>query len=281
VACKRSASDGAEPNRTNGTPSASGVAAPVASGVPIAPAQISRAVNPRGERPYSGKTGTLRGTITITGDEPPLREDTLAKIPADCKAAREVYARPFRTGMMGALADVLVTVTGYSGYVPAKADSRQVVARDCAWDSRTIAITYGQRLEVISKDGRGYVPKLVGANAPAQLIVIPGGDPVPLHPTQPGRYVLTDSGKDYMRADVLVLKYSTFDVTGPDGKYEIVDIPVGDVTVNAFLPATLSTKEHRIKIEPGGAHELDIELTFDKQRLEALQRPAEAGAAPP
>jgi hypothetical protein len=274
-----------------GSPLASGAAsaapaagaATVATGIPLEPSAIAKIVNPRAEGPYSGATGTIRGSVTITGDDAPLLEDALAKIPADCKAAREMYERPFRVGMMKALADALVTVTGYSGYVPAKSEAVKLTAKDCAWASRTIALTLGQRLDVVSKD-RGYVPKLLGASMTAQLVTIPGGDPVKLYPMAPGRYVLTDSGKPYMNAEVLVLKYATFDVTGRDGRYEIAGVPVGDVTVTAFLPATMSTREARVRVEAGRVHDLDLELSFDAKQFAketVTVTPAPAGSAAP
>jgi hypothetical protein len=258
--------------------------ASVAQTVPaIAPEAIAKAVNPKSEPPYAGPTGAIRGTVTIRGDLPALQEDVLAKIPEQCKEARQMYARPFREGMMHALADALVAVTEYAGYVPGKREPLRVTARGCAWDSRTLALTFGQLLEVVSRDPGGNIPKLVGTTTPAQLVAIPGGDPVSLVPTSPGKYTLTDLGKPFMTADVFVLKYATFDVTGLDGRYEIAGIPAGQVNVSAFLPATMATEQRRVTIRPGQTSEENFELDFDaKQYAEAVasRRAKQPTAAP-
>jgi hypothetical protein len=169
--------------------------------------------------------------------------------------------------MMRSLADVLVTVTGYDGYVPAKSNVRQVEARDCAWDSRTIAMMFGQRIEVRSKDREPYLPDLLGGSMPAQLVVIPGAkDPVTLWPSKVGRYGLADSLHPHMFADVFVVKFPTFAVTGLDGKYEITGVPVGEVTVNALLPATMVIAEKKVQIAPDQAVEVNLEIAFDKTK---------------
>ena len=180
----------------------------------------------------------MRGVVTVSGDAAPEMPDVLAKIGEDCAPAREVYGRLFREGTGRTLADVLVAVTGYKGYVPEQHSIVTVPASGCAWSSRTLAVTFGQRIDVVAKDRKAYVPDLLGAKMPAQLIALPGGAGSTVYAQQPGRYVLVDSLRIYSMADVLVLKYATHDVTGLDGKFQIERIPAGRVTVSALLPAT-------------------------------------------
>ena len=47
------------------------------------------------------------------------------------------------------VADVLVAVTGYSGYLPEKEPHQTVPVRGCAYDTRTIALTFGQTIDVV------------------------------------------------------------------------------------------------------------------------------------
>ena len=179
-----------------------------------------------------------------------------------------MYKDVFREGLMRSAADVLVAVTGYEGYLPASKDAATVVASGCAFDTRTVGLTYGQALDIVSKDRRAYVPELLGARATAQLVATPGGDPVRLYPQRPGRYQLVDSMRTFASADVLVVAYRTFDVTGLDGKFEIKDIPVGKVKLNALLPAAMLTTEQEITIEAGKTTTVDLELKFDKKLYE-------------
>ncbi|HEX2877456.1 MAG TPA: hypothetical protein VHP33_39685 [Polyangiaceae bacterium] len=256
-------------------------AAPVASGLPGTPELVSKAVNPENEPAYSGPTGSVRGIVTAVGDPPAVATAHLAQIKGKCPEAREVYGHVFREGMLRSLADVLVAVTGYSGYVPATEPKQTVSARGCAFSTRTIALTFGQTLDIVSKDAEGYVPNLLGARMQAQLLALPGGAPSTVYPPQPGHYVLTDDIKVFMLADVFVLKYSTHDVTNLDGRFEIKGIPVGKARISALLPSTQVVVEKDIEIKAGETLELPLELRFDaKAQAAAAAAAASATAAP-
>jgi hypothetical protein len=172
--------------------------------------------------------------------------------------------------MNRSLADVLVAVTGYEGYVPAHGDVVTVEGRGCAWNTRTVALTFGQRIEVVSKDG-AYVPDLLGQPAPAQLFANPTSPPVAMRPMKPGEYILVDSVRLFNAANVFVLSYATFDVTGLDGQYEIAGIPPGKVKLSAFLPITRGLAERELTVEAGKTLDLDLVIPFDKKAFEAQQ----------
>lgn len=264
AACSKSGGP-APAGSSSAAPSVFKPAAPVASGLPGASERVSKVVNPENKPAYSGPTGGVRGVVTVTGDQAPVNEKHLRRIKGPCAEARETYGRVFREGMMRSLADALVAVTGYSGYVPAKEPSQLVAARGCAFSTRTIALTFGQVLEVVSKDREGYVPNLLGSRMKAQLLALPGGVPSKLYPPAVGQYMLTDDIKVFMLADVFVLKYSTHDVTGLDGKYEISGIPVGKARIDALLPATSASVGKDIEIKAGEVIDVPLELTFDAQ----------------
>ncbi len=259
-------------------PSVFKAAAPVASGLPAMQELVSKLVNPDNLPAYAGPTGTVRGVVTGAGSLPPVATEHLAKIKPPCPEGRETYGHVFREGMMRSLADVLVAVTGYTGYVPAKDAKQTVGARGCAFSTRTIALTFGQTLDVVSKDSEGYVPNLLGAHMQAQLLALPGGVPSTLYPPEPGHYWLTDDLKVFMLADVFVLKYSTHDVTSLDGRFEIADIPVGKARISALLPATGVVVEKDIELKAGQTLDLPLQLAFDAKAYAAAAA-ASAGAA--
>jgi hypothetical protein len=256
--------------------------APVASGLPDAKA-VSLAVNPRAEQAYAGPAGTVRGRVIVKGDPAPARPEVLAKIPRTCgAAARDGYGKLFREGPGRALADVLVAVTGFKGYVPERESVQRVVAKDCFYGTRTLALTYGQSIEVASGDQQTYIPELLGEKGQPQLVATPGGGTVaPVYPTHPGRFGLIDNLNLFMTAEVLVLKYSTHAVTGLDGRFEIPGVPVGEVSVNALLPAVGLGGERKVNVEAGKpTDEIVFELTFDKAQLDkALDGGAPAASA--
>lgn len=242
-------------------------AAPVASGLPAPVEDVSRTVNPQNLPAYTGPTGNVRGVVTATGDQPPATPEHLAKIKGDCPEARQAYSRLFREGMMRSLADVLVAVTGYSGYLPVKEAKQTVAARGCAFSTRTMALTFGQSIDVVSKDSEAYVPTLLGSKMTAQLLALPGGAPSTVYPPAPGHYLLSDSIKVFMVADVFVVSYPTHDVTGLDGRYEIKGIPVGKARISALLPTTHAVVEKDIEIKAGETLELPLAIPFDAKAV--------------
>ncbi len=255
-------------------------AAPVASGLPGAPEKVSKTVNPENRPAYAGPAGGVRGVVTVSGDVAPDAREHVQKIKGACPEAREMYAKIFREGMMRSLADALVAVTGYDGYVPAKEPKKVVGARGCAFSSRTLALTFGQTIELVSKDREAYVPSLLGSRQPVQLLALPGGVGSTLYPPEPGHYVLTDSIKVFMLADVFVLKYSTHDVTGLDGRFEINGIPAGKARISALLPATGAVVEKDIEIKPGAPLEVSLEIPFDAKAFAAKSAPPAPSASP-
>jgi hypothetical protein len=280
LGCSRTSSEpGDSSSSSSSAPAPPAESAGLVNELPVSDQAVKAAVNPKGAAPYTGPVGGLRGRVTITGDPPSELPELVAKIPDKCKVARTIYGRLFREGLMRSVGDALVTVTGYDGYLPAKQDAVRVVGRDCAWDRLTIGMMFGQRLEVSSRGSEPYMPALIGAPAKAMMVAVPRGAPVKLYPPKPGRYTLADRIHSTMVAELYVLKYPTFDVTGLDGRYEITGIPVGDVSVTAFLPAIGKTAQKKVRIEADQKLDLDLELQFDAKR-DLQRREPEAPSAP-
>jgi hypothetical protein len=227
------------------------------------PDVVQKVTNSAGRQPYSGPTATVRGVVRIKGDSAPKTALTGGVEPR-CEMAEPMFGRLFREGPGRTLADVLVTVTEYDGYVPVPAGKETVMVRGegCAWDRRTIALTFGQRIGVVAADRRPYVPDLVGQRRVAELFAMPGADPIHLVPAAPGQYALQDSMRLYSRSDVFVLAYSTHDVTGLDGVYEISGVPVGKAKIGAYLPATTGVAEKVVELEAGKTKEVDLEIEY-------------------
>ena len=252
--------------------------APIASSLPIDPKIVSAAVNANNEAPYAGATGTISGVISVSGDPAPDMPDAVASIPTDCAAAKEMYGKLFREGPGRGLADVVVGVTGYKGYLPEDTPSQLADANGCAWNARTYVLTFGQSLDVRSRDSRPYVPDLMGARLKAQLVAVPRGDAIHLYPEQPGRYQLTDSMRLFMMAEVLVVKFPTHAVTGLDGRYVIPRVPVGKVKVSALLPTTMAQAEKEVEVHAGELVDVPLTLSFDRKAWDARRGSAAAPA---
>ena len=245
--------------------------------IPIPEQRIEAINNANKQAPYQGATGTVEGVVTMVGDAAP--DMTIDKIPADCSIATNTYGKLFREGAGRSVADVLVAVTGYKGYLKPKADHVELLARDCAWTKKTIGVTFGQRIEVKSSDTRPYIPQLLGGPAGALLVAVPGGDAVPVFPQEPGHYVLIDSMRLYSKADVFVVRYPTFDVTALNGRYRIEGIPVGPVTVSALLPSTSSADSRQVTVAANQTVSVDFALKFSRSAMQPQAAPSATGPA--
>jgi hypothetical protein len=240
---------------------------------------VAKATNPTGLPRYSGPVGSVRGRVLLTGDPAPIQPEQSAELPVQgCPRAQQLYTKLFRQGPDGSLADALVTVTEYKGFLAPEGDAVRVRAEGCAWSSRTIALTFGQRLEVENMDSQPYIPSLLGAPTPALRIAMPHGPTVPLFFPRPGHFALLETTRDYMRAEVFVLPFPTARVTELDGRFSFDALPVGDARVTAYLPAIGKTVDQRVMIEAGKTLDLTLTLTFS-QAEQAARSTGQGGAA--
>jgi hypothetical protein len=242
----------------------------------------AKVLNPKGLPVHSGPVGSVRGVVKVSGDEAPLVPEMVEKLaqlaPGDCPRARELHRKLYREGVGRTLADVLVTVTEYAGFLPARGDAIRVEAKGCAFDGRILAMTFGQHLDVFNLDAQPYLPRLVGTPSYALRVAMPGGPPVPVFAPKPGQYILVDQTREYMRSDLFVLGYPTYAVTAIDGKFEIVGVPTGKVKVTAYAPALGKVLEQSLDVEAGVAKDVTFEIPFSeseyRERLRESGKPA-------
>jgi hypothetical protein len=269
-------------------------AAPVATMVPDAApinvtplptASIAKMVNPQGLPAYAGPTGSVEGTITITGEPAPAT-------PADfrrCPDAAKIYGHAFREGEPKTpngprwLADAVVAVTGYGDFfVQEKGEVEEVTIEGCGFSRRTVTMTFGQRLEVKNLSKEFWTPQLEPAQTSVLMMATPGGDPVKLYPKKPGHYHLVDHDRKYVMDDVYAFLHPLHTSSKVGGTYRIDGIPVGKVTVNTSHPKIPGSEtdpkgKQEVEIKEGVVTRVDLELAY--------QGPPDAGppvdAGPP
>jgi hypothetical protein len=237
-----------------------------ANATPLPVASIEAAVNPQHLPVYSGPTGSLEGTIRVEGPAAPERTGLDF---SKCPEAEKFYGKLFREGPPDPdgkrpLADALIVMTGYSGfYLPERNVAASAWIEGCQFNSRTIALTYGQRLEIGNKTPALWAPSLAQAPLPALMMATSHGDPIRLYPPHPGYFTLIDNLKHpYAQADVYALLHPLHTVSDAAGHYRIDGIPVGKLQVNARLAAFDGSTTEDVEILANVVQKADLVLKY-------------------
>jgi hypothetical protein len=247
-------------------PSAAGSAAEVS--FPIPREVVDRVLNPGKLPAYDGPTGSVEGTITVIGPpSPDAKIDT-----SQCPAALDTYGKLFREGPPSTpdgprpLGDAVVAVVGYNGfYVPEhEPAARLTIGPNCAYPARSVAITFGQRLEVGNQSKVPFAPMTSTETSPAVMMAAPfgAGDPVRIYPKEPGHSVLGDIMQTYVREDLYVLRFPLHAVSGTDGHYRIDGVPVGKLTLGAQHPTVASQASAPVEIVANVVQKVDLTLEY-------------------
>jgi hypothetical protein len=269
VGCSRDSGAGAAGN-ASASVSTSAQPRPTApsNGLPLPSASVAAVVNPGALPVYDGPTGSVEGTVLVRGpDAPPVRGLDFR----GCPAAIDVYGKLFRAGSPRAdglrpLADAIVVVTGYAGYyLPENADARRVtVSASCAYPLRTIALTFGQRLEVANQSKLPFAPFLEGTPEVAVMIAPPEehGEPVKIYPPQAGYFGLRDRLQPFVRQDVYVLRHPLHDVSDVQGHFRIDGVPTGNLKVGTRLAAIGSEQQADVDVRANVVENVELVLTY-------------------
>jgi hypothetical protein len=234
---------------------------------PLPAASVAAYVNPAHLPAYTGPTGSVEGTIRIDGPASP--ENPHGGDFSGCPDGAKMYAKLFREGPAEAdgsraLADALVAITGYSSfYLPEQKESQTVKIEDCAFASRTVAMTFGQRLDVANKTPELWSPVLAQAPMPVLMMATSNGDPVHIYPPHPGYFTLTDKGKHpWAIADVYALLHPLHTVSDVAGHYRIDGVPVGKLKVNARLAAIQRDGSTDVEVVANEVAKADVILHY-------------------
>jgi hypothetical protein len=234
-----------------------------ANAIPVPLASVEKYVNPQKLPAYDGPTGSVEGTVRIDGPEP---RNLPGRDFAKCPAAADVYGKSYREGPPGPdgtrpLGDALVAVTGYSGfYIPERKEAVPVTVNDCAMGIRTVAMTFGQRIEFASKLHEIFVPTFTQVGSPALMISNSLTEPVKLYPPRPGYFTLLDGSQShpYASIDVYALLHPLHAVTDLQGHFRIDGVPVGKLKVDARLAAVQRNAVADVEVHAGVVEHVDL-----------------------
>lgn len=225
----------------------------------------SSAVSPAPAALDPATTGTVSGTITLSGTPPAAQmirvdgDKTCATLIPNARRATERYV----VGDQGGLANVFVHVTtGLDKHSFPVPDEPVVVDQQRCWYTpRVVGVRVGQPLHVLNSD-----PLLHNVRAEAQINQpFNQGQPV-----QGVRYQHTFSTAEvmvplrcdvhaWMNAWVGVVAHPYFAVTGPDGRFSLPNLPAGTYSVEAWHEAA-GAASGTVTVEARGVATLDLAL---------------------
>jgi hypothetical protein len=250
---------------------------------PIPAASVAAMVNPDKLPAYSGPTGSIEGTITVTGDPAPATPADFSR----CPDAEKMWGHAFREGPKGAngarpLADAVVVITGYKGfYLPETQDAKELRIEGCAPTTRTLTLTYGERIEVKNLSKDFWTPMLEPGPNLVLMMATPGGDPAKIYPKKPGHYLLLDRDRKYAVVDVYAFLHPLHTASAPSGYYRIDGVPVGKLKVSTTHPQIDSSAEADVTVAAGVVHKVDLVLKNVNKDASAPAAATDAAAAPP
>lgn len=249
-------------------------------------AAVMEMLNPEKLAAYAGPTGSIEGTIAVTGDHPFVATGDFSR----CIDAQKAWGHAFREGAAvgdkgaRALADAVVVVTGYHGYfVPEKHEAKEVRIEDCAYTSLTATLTFGQRIEVKNLAKDFWTPVLEPGTNLVLMMATPRGDPAKIYPKKPGHYLLIDRDRKYVVVDVYAFLHPLHASSDLLGHYRIDGVPVGKLKVSTLHPHIGgATAEVEVDVQAGVVAKADLSLkNVNKDAGSPLQAGADAGVFHP
>ncbi len=268
IGCAHHEPSNAEPSPASSTFEAAAPSANASSMSPIPKEVVEAVVNPGHLPAYTGPTGSVEGTIYVTGPAAPdVRVDT-----GQCPAAMDMYGKLFREGTPASpggprpVADAVVIVVGYAAYYlpELKPSKRVTISANCTYPSRSITLTFGQRLEVANQSTIPFAPSVEGDPSPAVMMTAPRemGDPIRLYPRRPGHSVMSDVLQPFVHEDLYVLRQPLHTTSATDGHYRLDGLPVGKLQVRVQHAGVGSQAEGPVDVVAGVVQKVDLTLEY-------------------
>ena len=208
--------------------------------------------------------GVLKGTVRFTGRKPARKTIDMSGDPA-CVEARhgKAYEESVVVSPNGALANVFIYIkSGLEGKtfeVPAAPLTFD--QRGCAFHPRVTGIQTGQTLQVTNSDPVTHnIHPLPQNNREWNHSQGAGDAPLARKFMRPEVMIRVKCNiHSWMRAFIGVVEHPYFAVTGPDGTFEIPNVPPGEFLIEAWQE-TLGTQEQKITVAPSGKIEINFVL---------------------
>lgn len=214
----------------------------------------------------AGPKGSIKGTVKFTGTAPEMPKLRTGSDPVCAKT--EKYAETVVANDNGTLRDVVVRVTPgtVEGWKPN--DKVKVDQHECTYQPRVQTAVKGQQIEITNSDQtmhnvhlremklgkrqahRSIFNRAQPAGADPIVAMIGGADVIKLK----------CDAHAWMQAYVVLSDQPYAAVTGDTGEFELKDVPVGKLKLQAWHPF-YGLKTAEVEVKEGETAE--VEFTFD------------------
>jgi hypothetical protein len=197
--------------------------------------------------------GTISGTVTWAGPVPRPQYFPVTKDPQICdpQSLKKVDLERLVVGSSGGVGNTIVYVKNISsGKALALPEQRRFLdQKQCRYEPHILLVPQNAELKMRSSDATLHTLHMDGASSINLPFPFPGQ--VVSRTMASGGLVnlKCNGGHVWMNAEMMVVPHPYYAVTGPDGKFELTDVPPGDYQVVAWHEGwTLAGKEQAIDV---------------------------------
>jgi len=205
---------------------------------------------------------SITGTVTYTGKVPALKPIDMSADP-NCAAKHAGKPQPSDVLVLGpnnTMANVMVRVKGpVAGNFPAPAQPVVIDQKGCHYTPHVVGVRVGQTLQMRNSDGLLHnVHALPKVNTPFNMAMPANRVTADTKfGKEEGMFLVKCDVHGWMTSYVGVFGNPFYAVTGPDGKFNIPNLPPGTYEVEAWHEK-LGTRTGKVTVPAAGAGTVDF-----------------------
>lgn len=212
--------------------------------------------------------GTIEGTVTFDGQAPQAKVVHMDADPV-CYAINKgnTKSRSILVGEHNALSDVFIYVKSglaKASYLP---PSQEAVINQggCNYSPHVVAVMAGQKVKFLNPDGTLHnVHAMCHVNPEFNASMPDFRKEMEVEFDKPEMmFPIRCDVHPWMQAWMAVMSHPFFAVTGPDGKFEIKNIPAGTYEIGAWHEK-LEDKTAAVTVKDSSAQKLDFTFSVPK-----------------
>ncbi len=204
--------------------------------------------------------GSITGTIRYGGTPPkPIRLDVAKDM--DVCGKRPIYDQSLVVGPQGGIANAVVTLPDLDHGKPAPpAGPVQFDQKGCEYTPHVAVFSAGSTVEVINSDGILHNIHTESVANPPQDMAQPGFKKmIRITIAKPEAIKVTCDAHNWMEGWWYAAGNPYHALTGPDGHYELKDVPPGTYTIEVWQEK-LGVQTRQVTVKPGASMIADFTL---------------------